>query len=201
MAITCSNCGHVLTSPGVTHCPACGGRLTQPSLSLQATSPPAASANIQSVSTGIIGIVNNLMKRIESHDLWKLHLNWTIWTFVVQQFDPFGNQTLILPVEMRGLSIHGVLNNGDNVEIKGAWQPGETAYPDYVRNLSTGATVRARFRPRTVYPAIVVTSLVIAVIWISIVLQVINCSQMRSEASRQASELPDCMPFPFNFLD
>lgn len=62
-----------------------------------------------------------------------------VWDFQVGQNDASGNLVL-LPVEMRGLSFAGNIQDGQKVEVYGKWQKG-TLLASKVHNLTTGAWI------------------------------------------------------------
>ena len=69
-----------------------------------------------------------------------------VMSFRVEQHDPEGRAVQVVPVEIRGLSLHGFLTEGDWVEIRRRWKPGKTLRPRVIRNLSTGGEFRSKGR-------------------------------------------------------
>jgi hypothetical protein len=58
--------------------------------------------------------------------------------------DAQGAALPLAPVEMRGFSFEGSVDDGDWVEAPGVWRPGVTLHPRRVRNLTTGAQMGVR---------------------------------------------------------
>lgn len=67
-----------------------------------------------------------------------------IWSFRVERYDEAGNRLPPVPVEMRGIGFDGFIREGDRVEVSGTWREGRTIRTNWVRNLTTGAVVRAK---------------------------------------------------------
>ena len=65
-----------------------------------------------------------------------------VLAFNVERFDEGGNRLPPVPVELRGRSLRGGLNEGDRVELAAASAQDGTVRVDRVRNLTTGADVR-----------------------------------------------------------
>ncbi|MEV5551195.1 hypothetical protein AB0L35_34525 [Streptomyces sp. NPDC052309] len=72
-----------------------------------------------------------------------------VWTFRVERYDAFGNRISVVPVEMRGLTFEGSLNDGDRVRAHGRMKSG-TLRVARLENLTTGASVRAKGVPKAV---------------------------------------------------
>jgi hypothetical protein len=89
----------------------------------------------------IIGEVRNLQER---HEVDNSQKSWTIWSFRIESFDKTGNRMQPVPVEMRGRAFQGMLNEGDQVEIRAKWRGGQTLRVSEVRNVTTGARVVAK---------------------------------------------------------
>jgi hypothetical protein len=99
----------------------------------------------QSSLTGKIrGIVRGFQSRSESQSMGQGHRTWTVWTFRLESHDQGSNLVQRIPVEMRGLSMEGSINDGDEVEIPGRWQPGQTVQPSEAYNVTTHSTVRSK---------------------------------------------------------
>ena len=64
-----------------------------------------------------------------------------ILTFYVDRFDGAGNRLDSIPVEMQGDAIHGVVADGDDVEIRDDWSPGSTLHPRAIVNHSGGGSI------------------------------------------------------------
>lgn len=84
-------------------------------------------------------------------------------TFRIERHDDEGRTLTPVPVEMRGRSLDGVLNEGDWVEVHGDAEPGETLRPAEVRNVTTGGTFRARSGRRQMVIAVIVALVMVAV--------------------------------------
>ncbi|MFJ1560816.1 hypothetical protein [Streptomyces mirabilis] len=67
----------------------------------------------------------------------------TVWTFRIERYDDAGNRILLIPVEMRGLTFEGSINDGDWVRTRGRMRSG-TLRVTRLENLTTGASVRAK---------------------------------------------------------
>jgi hypothetical protein len=74
-------------------------------------------------------------------------INWIIWSFRVDSFDTQGNLLNRVPIEMRGRSFLGAINEGDMVEVSQVWLQAAMIQPPNVRNLTTGVVVRAKGTP------------------------------------------------------
>jgi hypothetical protein len=85
------------------------------------------------------GEVRSLRQRTESNK----NSNTYIWTFCVERYDSLGNRLPPVPVEMRGRSIRGVINEGDRVWVRGRAKRG-VVRANKVKNLTTGAIVQAQ---------------------------------------------------------
>jgi hypothetical protein len=99
--------------------------------------PPAPGA--------IVGVARDVRQRAEQH-MWGQSGQTTVqvWTFRIDRYDAHGAALPPVPVEMRGSSFEGSIDNGDWVEAPGVWRPGRTLHPRRVRNLTTGAPVGVR---------------------------------------------------------
>lgn len=86
----------------------------------------------------IVGEVRNLQERHETDNSQK---TWTIWSFRVESFDRTGNRMQPVPVEMRGRTFQGMLNEGDQIEIRAKWREGQTLRVTEVYNTTTGSKV------------------------------------------------------------
>jgi hypothetical protein len=93
-------------------------------------------------SDSIVGEVRGFQNRTESRGpQYPTHI---VWTFRVERHDEHGDRLSAVPVEMRSKSFEGFINEGDRVEIPGRWREGQLVRPRRLRNLTTGALVRAR---------------------------------------------------------
>jgi hypothetical protein len=66
-----------------------------------------------------------------------------IWSFRVERYDAAGNRIALVPVEMRGHTFEGSLNDGDWVRTRGRMRSG-TLRVTRLENLTTGASVHAK---------------------------------------------------------
>ncbi|AXE24663.1 hypothetical protein C0216_15410 [Streptomyces globosus] len=73
----------------------------------------------------------------------------SVWTFRIERVDASGRREFLVPVEMRGHTFAGALNEGDWVRAVGRMRAG-TFRADRVENRTTGAEVRAKGTPRAV---------------------------------------------------
>jgi hypothetical protein len=67
----------------------------------------------------------------------------TVLDFRIERHDAEGNRLAPVPVQMRGQSFSGSVNNGDEIRVtKGTWRQG-TLRVESLANLTTGASVQA----------------------------------------------------------
>jgi hypothetical protein len=96
----------------------------------------------------------------------------TVVDFRIERHDASGNRLAPVPVQMRGQSYSGAVNNGDEIQVTNAnWRDGTLRVTD-LHNLSTGASVRAgQHRGWTIvtWVAVVVFVAFMAAIVISII--------------------------------
>jgi hypothetical protein len=92
--------------------------------------------------------------------------------FNVERFDEAGNRLRPVPVELRGRTVRGALNEGDRVDVAAAHAPTGTLHVDRVRNLTTGADVRASGggHPATYWVVFGITGAIVLVILVVAVL-------------------------------
>jgi hypothetical protein len=112
-----------------THKQACG---TSPS-----ANPPKSSR-----TSLVQGEVRGFQNRNETREPG--HRTQIVWTFRVERYDAGGNRQPPVPVEMRSRSFEGFINEGDRVELPGYYREGQLVRPRKLRNVTTGAMVRAR---------------------------------------------------------
>lgn len=68
----------------------------------------------------------------------------TVLDFRIERHDASGNRLAPVPVQMRGLSFSGAVNNGDEIRVrKSRWRDGTLRVTD-LDNLTTGAKVQAK---------------------------------------------------------
>jgi len=118
---------------------------------------PAASAETQSSAQpkegqapryaseahSILGRVQGLRLRNEA-DPDRYSAPWQIWVFqVTDGRDEDGNRLPSVVVQMRGRSFEGIMEEGDEVEVRGRWRAGETMHTQEVYNRTKNVIVRA----------------------------------------------------------
>jgi len=70
---------------------------------------------------------------------------YTVWTFRLERVDKqSGNQLTPVPVQMRGKTFEGFINEGDEVQLYCQWREGTLCTTWRVRNLTNGADVVAQ---------------------------------------------------------
>ena len=74
---------------------------------------------------------------------------------------------------MRRLHFHGSVNDGETVEVRGRWQPGELLVVKRIQNISAGSPVVGEGRPHPLLK-ILVTVLVLAVFVTAMALLIIS---------------------------
>jgi hypothetical protein len=123
---------------------------------------------------GAVGVVRLLRQRYEQDDLRR---PLTVLTFRLEACDGDVDGRSLLPVEMRGQSLRGGIDDGDLVQLPADWRPGRTARG--LINLTTGETVvLAEDRVgRHVAAMTAVTTLVIAVLAVICVIVMITVSR------------------------
>lgn len=106
--------------------------------------PPIVPATKPTVRRGYVqGYVRGFQSRSETHPqpFKKQPRTWTIWTFRVERLDEHGRRLELAPVELRGLRFDGVINEGDEVEVRRERLGDATLRPRSLRNVTTGASV------------------------------------------------------------
>ena len=88
---------------------------------------------------GIEGVARNIQRSSEQVGNQQ---TTQILRFVLEQYDQGGNRTRMMSVEMRSLSIVGVISEGDRVEVFGK-QEGGLILAEQIQNLTTEAPVKA----------------------------------------------------------
>lgn len=91
---------------------------------------------------GLSGQVRSLQQRTEFTGQGQ---GRQVVTFRLERHDAAGNRLQPVPVELRGTSFRGSLNDGDWVQVQGR-QRGGTIYARAVRNLTTGGAVKVSTR-------------------------------------------------------
>jgi hypothetical protein len=105
--------------------------------------PGAAYPKFAANGNRIIGEVRDFHDRTQKQG----QLNFTVWSFRVDRYDASGNLLQPVPVEVKGEIINGSISDGDWVELPGDWKSGQIAQPEFVKNLTTGATVQGYVTP------------------------------------------------------
>ncbi len=99
-----------------------------------------------SADGAIVGVVRGFRQRSEADYPFAL-FPWQIWAFRLDRLDEEGNTLPSVPVEMRGHSFEGFIDEGDEVELPGSWRAGEVVHAKEVYNRTKGVAVRANERP------------------------------------------------------
>ncbi|MBU7028527.1 MAG: hypothetical protein HXS48_16455 [Theionarchaea archaeon] len=99
--------------------------------------------------------------------------SWTVLSFVLERYDKNGNRLTPVPVEMRGRSFKGFLNEGDWVEVHGTLKKGKTLRVSQVYNKTTESTVKAKGESAAVKAGSAVITIIALAIIIPIVLFVL----------------------------
>lgn len=95
-----------------------------------------------------------------------------IWTFRLESFDADGNRLPPVPVEMRGLTAEGFINDGDKVEVYGFWREG-VLVAEGARNMTTRSTVKLKGPPKWVKVFFMLFSIGVVLGFIAIMASVI----------------------------
>jgi hypothetical protein len=66
---------------------------------------------------------------------------WQVLSFRLDRFSEDGRPLPSIPVEVRRLHLHGSVSEGETVEVRGNWHPGELLEVKRIRNISAGGTV------------------------------------------------------------
>jgi hypothetical protein len=91
-------------------------------------------------SHAVVGQVSNFKTRTE-FSMWR-NGNTSVWNFNVVRYDRRGNQKHpMMPVEIRGGRLTGILNDGEWVSVPGKWQRGRVRRVKRVHNLTTDTPV------------------------------------------------------------
>ena len=86
----------------------------------------------------IIGYVKNIKERSEKKGI---NDTLTIMTFHVERFDQQGNRIAPIPVEMKGMSFSGSINEGDHVGIDTHFREGKILQVKKLHNLTNKSLV------------------------------------------------------------
>ncbi|MFD5424624.1 hypothetical protein [Streptomyces sp. NPDC127084] len=91
----------------------------------------------------------------------------SVWAFRVERYDAAGHRMTLVPVEMRGISFEGGLNEGDWVRAHGRMKAG-TFRATRLENLTTGAVVRAKGTPKVllVLAGVFFTAIAVWIAWV-----------------------------------
>lgn len=98
--------------------------------------------------------------------------SWTVLSFVLERYDKNGNRLTPVPVEMRGRSFKGFLNEGDWVKVHGTIKKGNIQVSQ-VYNKTTESTVKAKGEPAAVKAGSAVMIVIVLAIAIPIILFVL----------------------------
>ena len=110
----------------------------------RSTKVPSQGPGARAGAGGILGVARGVRERTDQRAIGQSQASEHVWTFRVERHDTEGRVLQPIPVEMRGLSFRGSINEGDWVEIPGTWKPGVTLQPRRLRNRTTGADVRSK---------------------------------------------------------
>jgi hypothetical protein len=94
---------------------------------------PAASS-----TPTITGVVSGFTSRFEE-DGRKQQL---VWNFSLVTEDT-AHQRFYVPVQMRGVTFDGAIQDGDIISVDAVWRPGDTVHANSVINVRTRATIVA----------------------------------------------------------
>jgi hypothetical protein len=87
------------------------------------------------------GKVNGLMTKSETTPNGRSRM---IWTFRILRFDEkLGSPLPKIPVEMKGLSFEGFINDEDTVRVKGKWKEGKVLEITKLFNVTNNIDVEA----------------------------------------------------------
>ena len=116
-----------------------------------ATGPPATGPIPQGAEDVPSGTVVGQAHRIEARtETIGQGTHQTVVTFRVERYDDAGNQILMVPVQMKGLSYEGSVSEGDWVQVGGRRRAG-TLHAKELKNLTTGAVVKTKGVPLYVW--------------------------------------------------
>lgn len=99
--------------------------------------------------------------------------SWTVLSFVLERYDKNGNRLTPVPVEMRGRSFKGFLNEGDWVEVHGTLKKGKSIQVSQIYNKTTESTVQAKGESVAVKAGSTVMTIIVLAIAIPIILFVL----------------------------
>jgi hypothetical protein len=99
--------------------------------------------------------------------------SWTVLSFVLERYDKDGNRITPVPVEMRGRSFAGFLNEGDWVEVHAKWKKGKALRVSQVYNKTTESTVKAKGKSAAVKVGTGIATIIVLAIMIPIILIII----------------------------
>ena len=149
----CDKCGAGVPT-GARFCPRCGAPVvavvTAEEDSLPGTeawraglsreSSPIPMPAMASQGSSVEGQARGLQMTTATN--WFSNQQEAILSFVVERFDEAGNRVFVVPVELRGLNIQGLLREGQWVRVSGRLRAG-TLRAKRIVNLETGAAVTA----------------------------------------------------------
>jgi hypothetical protein len=152
----CGACGAGLLA-GARFCPACGVRVdaggdreeftsASGSATCEPREPVSTTPAVVAGATArgpLVGQVRGLQSSTAAH--WSKQQE-TVLSFFLERFDEEGGRVLLIPVELRGLRIRGVLREGSRVEVTGRRRSG-TVRAKRVIDLDTGAKIRGEDIP------------------------------------------------------
>lgn len=163
----CQVCGEPAPL-GAAACPGCGSSLAGPVASGPVSSRPkppveaprspeprwsqpvAERPSVEAAAPGRPGLVHGrgaqlvgTVRDLRHRERDDAGTAMTVLDFRIERHDASGNRLAPVPVQMRGMSFSGSVNNGDDVRVdKGKWRHG-TLRVEALGNLTTGASVRS----------------------------------------------------------
>jgi hypothetical protein len=156
--MNCPSCGADRVSAA--GCPVCGAAPVAGASRTSSRSPPAASDRVDGIpghdwragadpavarATGYVGVARAVRLRTEPSS--SKGPTWQVLNFRLDRFSDDGRPLPSIPVEMRRLHLHGSVNEGETVEVPGAWRPGQLLEVKRIQNISTGSPVIAKGKP------------------------------------------------------
>jgi hypothetical protein len=112
-------------------------------------------------SSSVQGCVSGFQQRTETNISGRPE---QVWAFRVDVYDGSGDLVQRFPVEMRGISLSGIVRDGDIVEVDVRRGDGQLLMPKCIRNLSIGADVGERHPSRITQIVFAVLMLVVFII-------------------------------------
>jgi hypothetical protein len=89
---------------------------------------------------GIVGEARAVQRRMEDAG----SCNVEVLSFRIERYDENGNRLPPVPVQIKGASFVGTIQEGDQVQLKERWKPGRIVQVKRIQNLTTQNTVTAK---------------------------------------------------------